>query len=102
MDGQDWKPIVLSKTSTRVNTPYVSIVKIPASNEDGFIEKPKMFTIEFGRRVEQFRTAKGLKRAELAQRLNVKEHYIENLERGKELYNGMMLGKLKKILGNEL
>ena len=100
MDGQDWKQVVLTKTPkiVKVNPPSLAAVK----DEDGLINKPKMFTPEFGRRIEQFRTAKGMCRADLAQKLNVKTNVIENLEKGKELYNGNLLSKLKRILGNDL
>lgn len=100
MDGQDWKPVVLSK---KKNTPpKVLKEKKEEKKEDGFVEPPKMFDVAFGRRVENLRNAKGWKRADLARRMNLKESVIESLEKGKEVYNGQLLHNLKKHLGNEI
>ena len=61
-----------------------------------------MFDVSFGKKIERLRTQKGMKRTDLALKLNLKESVIESLEKGKEVYNGILLHKLKKILGNEL
>ena len=99
MDGQDWKPIVLKKKKTP--PPVVNKPK-EEKKEDGFVEAPKMFDIAFGRRVEQMRNSKGMKRTDLARKMNVKESLIESIEKGKEVYNGKILHQLKKHLGNDL
>ena len=99
MDCQDWKPVVLSKASKLQPSPKP---KIESDDEKGHVVPPKMFDQAFGKRVEQFRNAKGWKRTDLAKHMNVKENVIESLEKGKEVYNGQLLHKLKKYLGNEL
>ena len=99
MDCQDWKPVVLSKKSPK--KPQPSYSKKP--EEDGFTESPKMFTISFGRQVERLRMSKhNWTRQDLAKKMNVKENVIENIEKGKEVYNGKYMDKLKTLLGNEL
>ena len=100
-DCQDWKPVVLNKISAKkmTSTPKPKEEK---EEEKGFTDAPKMFDVSFGKKIERLRTQKGMKRTDLALKLNVKESVIESLEKGKEVYNGMLLHKLKKILGNEL
>lgn len=99
MDCQDWKPVVLSKAKP---APIPQKLKTKSEDEKGHVEPPKMFDQAFGRKVQQFRTAKGWKRTDLAKRMNVKESLIESIENGKEVYNGQLLHHLKKHLGNDL
>jgi ribosome-binding protein aMBF1 (putative translation factor) len=100
MECQDWKPIVLKKSSPI--KPKPKEFKEEKEEDKGFTESPKMFDVSFGKKIERLRNQKGMKRSDLANKLNVKENVIESLEKGKELYNGQFLHKLKKILGNDL
>jgi ribosome-binding protein aMBF1 (putative translation factor) len=94
MDHQDFKVVVLRKKS-----PPKQVSNFPKveKKDDGEIIKPKTFTAEFGKKLSSLRTEKNMKRKDLALKLNMKESVIADIENGKELYDGSIVHKLKKL-----
>jgi ribosome-binding protein aMBF1 (putative translation factor) len=94
MNHQDFKVVVLRKKTS----PPKNISPIEKKdNEPEDIVKPKTFTTEFGKKLAVLRTEKNLKRKDLALRLNLKESVISDIENGKQLYDGGIVHKLKKL-----
>jgi len=98
MNHQDWSPVVLKKKSPVVHKPISNPKK--EEKEEGFQEPPRFFSKQFGQNLSQLRQKQNLTRVMLAQKLNVKESVISSLENGTEVYNGQLLSKLKRVLGN--
>jgi len=102
MDSQDWKPVVLKKTPQTVKK-QTSVEKNTISPTDSldFNEKPiEFFTLAMGRKIASLRSEKKWTQEELAQKLCIPKKTIIDLEQGKEKYNGPLLSKLKRVLGN--
>lgn len=99
MDHQDFKVVVLRKKTSPLsqNKLQNNIPKMVENKDDGEIVKPKTFTSEFGKKLASLRVEKNLNRKDLALRLNVKESIISDIENGKQLYDGSIVHKLKKI-----
>jgi ribosome-binding protein aMBF1 (putative translation factor) len=95
MDHQDFKVVVLRK---KVNSPpKQNPPKNVEKRDNGEIVVPKTFTPEFGRKLASLRTEKNLKRKDLALKLNLKESVIADIENGKQIYDGGIVHKLKKL-----
>jgi ribosome-binding protein aMBF1 (putative translation factor) len=96
MDHQDFKVVVLRKKG---NSPpkQNSNKSAEKKEEDGQVVVPKTFSPEFGRKLSTLRTEKNLKRKDLALKLNLKESVIADIENGKQLYDGGIVHKLKKL-----
>lgn len=94
MDHQDFKVVVLRKKSPPKQVSNLSKVE---KKDDGEIVKPKTFTTEFGKKLSSLRTEKNMKRKDLALKLNMKESVIADIENGKQLYDGSIVHKLKKL-----
>jgi ribosome-binding protein aMBF1 (putative translation factor) len=108
INNQDWTSVVLQKTKkvkvkeNDTNEKKASSL-VPQNDEhDGDVKKPRMFTVEFGRRIQQFRAMKKMSRKDLARKMNQTENVLESIENGKHLYSGPLVSQLKKILGNDL
>jgi ribosome-binding protein aMBF1 (putative translation factor) len=101
MDHQDFKVVVLRKNSPPKIGHSNHSNQSPNSNkkkeEENNIVKPKTFTIEFGKKLASHRVQKNMSRKDLALKLNVKESVIADVENGKQLYDGNIVHKLKRI-----
>ena len=107
MDHQDWTPVVLKKsTSTAKSTvprtsPPASSVPPPNVALDMDEKKVEFFTPAMGKKIAALRNSKNWSQEELAKQLNLPKKTITDLEQGgKEKYNGPLVSKLKKVLGN--
>ncbi len=100
MDGQDWAPVVLKKnTSKPMSTIHTQTSSTDFSNDS--LEKPiKYFTLAMGQKISSLRAEKKWTQEELAKKLCIPKQTIVLLEQGKEKYNGPLVSKLKKVLGN--
>lgn len=80
---------------TSSSNPSINARKLDQETEDFHLKKvPK----DIGKAIERARIAKQLTRGKLAQSLNLKEKYIEEVEKGTALYNGQCLAKIKAFL----
>ena len=95
MDHQDFKVVVLRKKPN--SPPKQNVPKNVEKKDDGEIVIPKTFTAEFGRKLASLRVEKNLKRKDLALKLNLKESVIADIENGKQIYDGGIVHKLKKL-----
>lgn len=100
MDFQDFKPVVLRKN--RINNPVIKNNSNSNNKDkyDGLVEKPKTFTIDFGKALSKSRIESNMTRKDLALKLNLKESVISDIENGKQLYDGNIVHKLKRIFPN--
>ena len=99
MEHQDFKVVVLRKKSPKQPSPNPNPNPKPVQ-DDGEIVKPKTFTPDFGKKLASLRSAKNMNRKDLALKLNVKESVIADIENGKQLYDGNIVHKLKKLFSN--
>jgi ribosome-binding protein aMBF1 (putative translation factor) len=114
MEHQDWTPIY-KKASKHLdkateNNKSKSKSKSNSSNKTSHSERKldeavsdgqlavKKFDATFGKDVQRFRAAKGWKQAELAQKLNVNQIVINEIEAGKAKYNPALMSKIKRLL----
>jgi len=97
MNHQDFKPVILykNKPKPQVNNPPKNVIE--NKENDGLVEVPKTFTKEFGKKLAGFRASSNMTRKDLALKLNVKESIIGDIENGKQLYDGNLVHKLKRI-----
>lgn len=61
--------------------------------------KTKTFDADFRKKVQQYRLSQKLSQKALAQKVRVPEGTIRDLENGKLAYNGALVSKLKRIMG---
>jgi ribosome-binding protein aMBF1 (putative translation factor) len=108
-EHQQWAPTVLQKSSVKQvaasskSSAFVSAassVSKPVDALDMSDQPIKYFTQAMGNKIAALRTAKGWTQEQLAQQMREPKNKIQSLERGKELYNGPFVAKLKKVLGN--
>lgn len=66
--------------------------------EGGIIDAPKP-SLEFQKALQQARTARGFKQADLARTLNLKASQINDWENGKAVPTGLEKARLGKVLG---
>jgi len=116
MDHQDWTPIYKkaskhleaadnkSVPNTGPNAAHTSNKishkerKLDEAVSDGQLAVKK-FDATFGKDVQRFRLAKGWKQSELAQKLNVNQKVINEIEAGKAKYNPALMSKIKRLMG---
>lgn len=109
---QDWTPIVFgkNKNNKKSNDDDKVLVAKPHCNkntstpsikedEETGIVKINTYGSEYGKRVQQARCEKKLKQKELANKLNVKEDVIREIENGKGKVDGKICSKIFQILG---
>lgn len=108
-EHQQWAPTVLKKSNTVKNASPSTSHSIPSAASvcnksvealDMSDQPIKYFTQAMGNKIAALRTAKGWTQEQLAQQMREPKNKIQSLERGKELYNGTFVAKLKKVLGN--
>jgi ribosome-binding protein aMBF1 (putative translation factor) len=95
MDHQDFKTVVLRKNNTTHSSNHVKPKSPP--KEDGMVVVPKTFTKEFGNKLAAQRQSSNMNRKDLSLKLNVKESVIADIENGKQLYDGNLVHKMKKL-----
>lgn len=102
MEHQDWTPVILKKNIIKkVETKTVQPSIVPSNQAlDMDDKKLEFFTPSMGKKVSALRAEKGWNQEQLAQKLNLPKKTITDLEQGKEKYNGPLVSKLKKVLGN--
>lgn len=93
---QDWNPVILQKSKSKPK-PQSGSTSTEYNDE---IPSIRMFTKEMGQTIARLRNAKQWTQEQLAQRLRIPKQTIVLLEQGKEKYNGPLVAKLKKELGN--
>ena len=100
MDHQDWEPVSWSKkketTEKKPNVVRDTSVKLDENDE---VMAIKYVPREVGTLITNARVANKLTRKELANKLNLKEDVITNIENGTAIYNGNQVAKIKKCLG---
>jgi ribosome-binding protein aMBF1 (putative translation factor) len=99
MEHQDFKPVVLRKnkdSQSKSSSHFQSDQKIKLENTEDIV-KPKMFSVDFGKKLASLRLQKNMSRKDIAMRLNFKESVISDIENGKLLYDGSIVHKLKRL-----
>lgn len=94
---QDWKPVVLKKKLTDSEPKTKPLQKESLDFNETPIE---FFTLSMGRKIASLRSEKKWTQEELAQKMCIPKKTIIDIEQGKEKYNGPLVSKLKKVLGN--
>jgi ribosome-binding protein aMBF1 (putative translation factor) len=113
MQHQDWNTIVLKNINTVPKNVPKNIVKkedlskpsINSSvklNENDEVTEIKYVPKDISQLIINGRLAKKLTRKDLANKLNLKEDVIANIETGKAIYDGNIIAKIKKILINKI
>jgi ribosome-binding protein aMBF1 (putative translation factor) len=112
MEHQDWTPIYkkaskhldkatasTSSTSSIGERPKTSHRerKLDEAVSDGQLTVRK-FDAAFGKEVQRFRLSQGWKQSDLAQKLNVNQRVINEIESGKAKYNPALMSKIKRLL----
>ena len=107
-EHQDLNPVVFTKTgSQRKDAVFETVNKgVSNSNSHLFTSKkldedlPELKYIgELGKKFQQARSAKGLTQKDLAKQLNMDVKVYQEIESGKAVYNGQVVGKIKRKLG---
>jgi|TARA_B100000524_G_scaffold347003_1_gene248162 putative transcription factor len=113
MDHQDWKTVVLKKPQVKKTPPSV---KVPVSglnsnntfkgtgkkiseDDNNEIKKLPNVGISIGKQISQARSAKKLSQKELATKMNLQLHVVQQNENGKALRNNALLAKFERVLG---
>ena len=109
MQHQDWKAVVLKNINIVPKNVPKNIVKkdeltrstVNPSvklDENDEVLKIKYVSKDISQLVINGRIAKKLTRKDLANKLNLKEDIITNIETGKAIYDGDQIARIKKIL----
>ena len=109
MEHQDWNQIY-AKVSKQVNPPSQKQGssndnsqtshkerKLDDAVEDGRLTVKK-FDATFGKEVQKFRLSKGWKQQDFAQKLNVNQKVINEIEAGRAKYNPALMSKIKRLM----
>jgi putative transcription factor len=104
-DHQDWKTLIVKKTKEKPDKKKTKITKIIDPNikmekkiEDGKMEHDKI-TNELRIQIQKGRASKGLTQKDLANRVNLPQSVINEIESGKAIYNHIQINKIKRFLG---
>lgn len=103
MDHQDWKSVVLNKSKPVVTKEIVPRVVKNNNSSVKLDENDEVITIkkvphETSLLLTQARIANKLTRKQLANKLNLREDIIADIETGAAIYNGDQIAKIKKAL----
>jgi len=114
MDKQDWKPVVLRKTTS--NQPK-TLNKVPITavnsnkdfrgtgkkitDDDGEIQKVPTVGIAIGKQIAQARIAKKLSQKQLSTQINLLLQVVQQNENGKAVRNNALLSHFEKTLGTK-
>lgn len=108
LEGQDWDTVVLSKSKSvgnnQTNKPPVKLTdeQIRLNKLENGESTIKKVNTELRIKIQQARNAKKMSQAVLAQKVNVPQKTINDLESGRGEKNNVLLGKLEKALGVKL
>lgn len=105
MSHQDWNTITfnvkknIEKVESNNKHPIIinTQAKLEADIDEG--KMPKTYGFEYGKRVQVARCEKKLTQDQLALQLNVKKDIIQKIENGTGLVDGVICGKIFRILG---
>jgi len=92
MSYQDWKPVVLRKTSPKENKENDKMIDE--------IKKIDYFERSFCLKISQLQQQNKMTRKEFAKKLNVSEDIIKNIQNNKVKYDGNFVHKCKHLFGN--
>ena len=97
MSYQDWKPVVLRKTNPKQIKSEIKSEKIIDE-----IKKIDYFERSFCLKISQLQQQNKMTRKEFAQKLNVSEDIIKNIQNvnNKVKYDGTFVHKCKHLFGN--
>ena len=111
MDHQDWKQVILRNPNAqlRKEAEKKNVVKKPIQNNlSGGVSFKKLDSDEVQKfekvskidvqKIQQARLAQKMSQKDLANRLNVKQTVINELESGKMKKNNQFVSKVKKVL----
>lgn len=109
MQHQDWKSVVLKNINAVPKNAPKNIVKkedLPRSNvnssvklyENDEVLKIKYVPKDISQLIINGRVTMKLTRKDLANKLNLKEDIITNIETGKAIYDGNQIARIKKLL----
>ena len=104
MNHQDWKEVVLSKTSKASNTqPHYEVSKEQKIDKETEELSHKKVGGSLGKQIQTARIAKGLKtQKDLANLINVRPDVINMYESGKAIPDNAILQKLRRMLNTQL
>lgn len=102
-EHQDLNPVVFTKTGSQRKDAVFETVnknKVNPVNKKLDEDLPELKYIgELGKKFQQARSAKGLTQKDLAKQLNMDVKVYQEIESGKAVYNGQVVGKIKRKLG---
>lgn len=104
MEHQDWKPVVLKgnkKSSKTQNKKFNGDNKMAKIDQATDVVKPKFFPRDLAQQIIKYRTNNKLNRKQFAQRLNIKESLLADIETCKAVYNGTLVDKFKRIINKQ-
>jgi ribosome-binding protein aMBF1 (putative translation factor) len=105
MEYQDWKSVVLKEKTPIIPKNIVAkplASKISSSvklNENDEIASIKYICKRDSLTITNARNLKKLTRKDLANKVNVKEDVIKDIETGKLIHDGNLIARIKKYLG---
>jgi len=104
LDHQDWKQLVIKKKSkkepkqTTKNQEYNKVKKLESKAESDQLQHD-MYTVEFRKQMVFKRTSTlNMTQKQLANRLNMPEKTIKDIESGQAIYNASNYNKIKRLL----
>jgi len=95
--GQDWEPVVFHK-----KTNNNEITKEVKKNEEDFIEKKAVISVNNSKLIQQARMNKKMTQQQLAQKINKDQKTIQLYESGKTAPEYNVMCKIEKVLGIKL
>lgn len=102
MNNQDWKPVVLKKSTKNKIVPSSStqVAKsIKTSKDTDEVIQQKKITPTMAKEVQNARVLKRLSQVELAKKTNLQLSIIQDIEKGNGLYVASQFNKICKVLG---
>ena len=106
MEHQNWETFIIhckdkkKKGNVNETKPEKQLTKSQKiekmEKEDNL--KHKKIDKELSKKIQQSRLSKGWTQKQLAQKINVNQNIINDIESGKAIYNGQHIGKLKRLL----
>tara|TARA_B110000971_G_C20000826_1_gene496740 strand:+ start:1617 stop:1934 length:318 start_codon:yes stop_codon:yes gene_type:complete len=104
MSHQDWTPQILNKSKAPLITDIIAKEKNVLNpsvklDENDEVIKIKTVPKDTSTMITNARNLRKLTRKDLANKLNLKEDIITNIETGKAIYDGNQIAKIKRFLG---
>jgi len=93
------KKFSAGSNKAHVDTEGQRLAKIDRENE---VAPPAKLDMAVGKVISRARLEKGLKQADLAQKINEKPNTIQEYEQGRAIPNQQILGKMERVLGVKL